>query len=139
MSTRGDLRDGVVAGVVGAVVGGIPSTVHAMATGRDPLEATRAAGALVVPHEQRLSRLVPAAAVVHLTLSVGWGVAMALALPRRGALPGAGAGLAIAALDLGLVGRRVPAVKALALGPQVLDHLVFGAAVGAVLRRSSSS
>lgn len=47
---------------------------------------------------------------------------------------GAAAGLAIAALDLGLIGRRVPAVAALPQAPQWADHVAFGAAVGAVLR-----
>jgi hypothetical protein len=43
------------------------------------------------------------------------------------------AGLAIAALDLGVLGRRVPRIRALPLLPQVLDHVAYGATVGAVL------
>jgi hypothetical protein len=52
---------------------------------------------------------------------------------------GAAAGLAIAAVDLGLFGRHVAAISDLAPGPQVLDHLVFGAVVGSVVasRRSA--
>ncbi len=45
------------------------------------------------------------------------------------------AGLAIAALDLGVVGRRYPRIRALATMPQVLDHVAYGATVGAVLSR----
>ena len=45
---------------------------------------------------------------------------------RRGAL----AGLAIAALDLGLVGRRFPRIAALPLLPQLADHAAFGAIAG---------
>jgi hypothetical protein len=117
-----------------AVLSGAPSTAHALATGRDPLEATKAAGSILLPAETRTLPLVAAAAPVHLALCVGW----ALALERagvRGAVRGAAAGLGIAALDLGLVGRGFPRVRALPLAPQVADHLVFGAIVGAVLAR----
>jgi hypothetical protein len=53
-----------------------------------------------------------------------------------GLLVGAG----IAAVDLGLlahgpIGRRWPLVRALPVGPQVADHLAFGAIAGAVLGR----
>jgi hypothetical protein len=54
---------------------------------------------------------------------------------RRGVVAGALAGLGIAALDLGLVGRRFPRVRALPLAPQVADHLVYGMTVGHVLAR----
>jgi hypothetical protein len=43
------------------------------------------------------------------------------------------AGLAIAALDLGLVGRHRPLIRALPLLPQVADHVAFGAVAGTVL------
>jgi hypothetical protein len=43
------------------------------------------------------------------------------------------AGAAIAALDLGLIGRRFARIRALPLAPQVADHLAFGAVVGVVL------
>jgi hypothetical protein len=48
----------------------------------------------------------------------------------RGALGGA----VIAAVDLRLPGKRFAPVRRLALGPQVADHLVFGAVVGGMLR-----
>ena len=128
------LRDGLVAGGVAAVVSGAPSTVHALATGADPLEATLAAGTLVLPRERRALPLLLAAVPVHVALSLGWGVALALSLPaRRTTVAGAAAGLAIAALDLGVVGRRHPRLRALPTGPQLADHVAFGAVVGAVL------
>jgi hypothetical protein len=43
------------------------------------------------------------------------------------------AGAAIAALDLGVVGRRFPDIDALDAGPQVLDHLAFGVVAAVVL------
>jgi hypothetical protein len=93
-------------------VSGAPSTLHAVATRRDPLEATLAAGRLLLPAERRRSRLVLAALPVHLALSLGWAFVLARVLPlRRPLLEGAAAGAAIAALDLGLVGRRVEAIR----------------------------
>ena len=124
----------IVAAAWAAALSGAPSTAHAAMTGRDPLEATKAAGTILLPQETRTLPLVAAAAPVHLALSLGW----ALGCDRagvRGVLRGAAAGLAIAALDLGVIGRRFPRVRALPLAPQVADHLVYGAIVGAVLAR----
>ena len=59
---------------------------------------------------------------------------LARVLPPRGTVPlGSLASLASAALDLGVVGRRFPRIRALPTWPQVADHLVYGATVGAVL------
>ena len=129
-------RDTIAAGAWAAVLSGAPSTLFAFATGRDPLEATKAAGSILLPHETRTPALVTAAVPVHLLLSLGW----ALVVDRarvRGAGRGAAAGLLIAALDLVLVGRRYPRLRDLPLVPQVADHVVYGAVVGAVLARRS--
>ena len=132
----GWVGDGLVAGIVSAAVSGIPSTVHALMSGRDPLEATLAAGALLVPREQRRARLVAAAAPVHAVISLGWALVLARVLPPRPTVAvGVAAGLAIAGLDLGLVGRRHARIRALPLAPQLADHAVYGATVAAVLRR----
>jgi len=124
------VRDRAAAGLIAAVVSGAPSTLWALARGRDPLEATRAAGSVLLPHAEG-ARLLAASTAVHLTVSLFW----ASVLPRGlGARRGALAGLAIAALDLGVVGRRFPRIRALPLAPQVADHALFGAAVGVALR-----
>ena len=76
---------------------------------------------------------------VHLTLSLGWAAVMAAVLPRR-AEPAWGvvAGLAIAALDLSVIGRRIPAIRALPQGWQWADHVAYGLGVGLVLRTRRS-
>jgi hypothetical protein len=129
------LAPGVRAGLVGSVVGGVPSTVHAVLTRRDPRESTVAAGSLLLPREQRERRLLATGAVVHVVISAGWGAALAATLPRRHTV-GAGAvgGLAIAAVDLGMVGRHFDRIAALPLLLQVADHVAYGATVGLVLR-----
>jgi hypothetical protein len=123
------------AGAVAAVVSGIPSTAHALLTGGDVLAATRAAGTLLPGRRARPG--VAAGLIAHVVVSAAWtGVLAAIARHHRlGAGGGALAGLAIAALDLGIAARAYPAVRALARGPQILDHLVFGAVVGALLDR----
>ena len=126
------------AGAWAALLSGTPSTVHALATGRDPLEATLAAGSILLSHETRRTRLLAAAVPIHLVLSLGW----ALALDRagvRGARRGALAGLVIAALDLTVAARMVPRVRALPLLPQLADHAAYGAVVGHVLARRRSA
>jgi drug/metabolite transporter superfamily protein YnfA len=115
-----------------AALSGIPSTLHALATGRDPLEAALAAGAVLLPNEQSRGRLLAAAVPVHLALSLAW----TLALDRAGvrtARAGALAGLAIGALDLGIAARAFPRVRALPLGPQLADHAAFGAIAASLL------
>jgi hypothetical protein len=114
------------AAAAAAALSGIPSTAHALLTGRDPLEATLAAGTILLRGETRPRRLLAAAVPVHLALSLGWTVALDRA-GVRGAGAGALAGLAIAALDLGVVGPRYPRVRALPFLPQVADHVAFGA------------
>jgi hypothetical protein len=116
-----------------AALSGGPSTLHALATRRDPLEATLAAGSILLPGENGRGRLLAAAVPVHLALSLGWTVVLDRA-GVRGARAGAVAGLAIAALDLGVVGRRLPRVRALPTLPQLADHVAFGAVAAALLR-----
>jgi hypothetical protein len=135
-----DPRDVLVAAAAAAIVSGAPSTAHALLTRTSPLEASLAAGTLLLPHERRASRLLPAAAVAHAALSLGWAVVLAAVLPRRRTfVPATAAGLAIAALDLGVVGRRFPRIRALALVPQILDHVAYAVTVGAVLERRGST
>jgi len=136
MTCAGTIEDGLVAGAVAAVLSGAPSTLHALATRASPLEATLAAGTLLARRERRPIVLLLAAVAVHVALSLGWALLLAAILPRRRTTAWATlAGLAIAALDLGVVGRRYPRIRALPLLPQVLDHVAFGATVGAVLSR----
>ncbi|HEV2774144.1 MAG TPA: hypothetical protein VGV90_00990 [Solirubrobacteraceae bacterium] len=140
MTRSATIADGLIAGAVAAVLSGAPSTLHALATRTSPLEATLAAGTLLAPRTKSRTVLLLAAVPVHLALSIGWGLVLAAVLPRRRTVAwGTLAGLAIAALDLGVVGRRYPRIRALAPLPQILDHLAYGATVGAVLhvRRGS--
>jgi hypothetical protein len=135
---REAVRDGLVAGSVAAVAGGMPSTLHALATGGDVLESTRAAGSIALPRSKDEEALLAAGANVHAALSLFWGVVLAHVIPRDARAPvsvgvGAIGGLAIAALDLGLVARPFPRIRALPRLPQVADHVAFGAVVGAVL------
>ncbi len=134
--SRPRASDVLAAAAAAAVLSGAPSTFHAVWTGADPLEASRAAGTLLLPGEHRTDRLLLAAAVTHAALSLGWAAVLAAVLPPRRTLVAGGlAGLGIAALDLGVAGRRLPRVRALPLAPQVADHLAFGLVVGAVLAR----
>ena len=123
------------AGLAGAALSGLPSTVVTLLRGEDLLDGARAAGAIVLPGERRTAVLLAAATPVHLALSLGWAAVLARVLPRgREPLWGAVAGLAIAALDLGVIGRRIPAIRSLPQGRQWADHLAYGLTVGLVLR-----
>jgi hypothetical protein len=127
--------DALIAGVAGAVCSGAPSTVWSLVRGDDVLDGARAAGAIMLPGERPDAELLAAAVPVHAALSFGWAAVLAAVLPRR-AEPawGAIAGLGIAALDLGVIGRRIPAIRSLPQGRQWADHVAFGLVVGVVLR-----
>jgi hypothetical protein len=128
--------DGIRAGSVAALVGGLPSTAYSVAAGRDPLEATLAVGSIVLPRSRRRSALVAAAVPLHLAISIGWAVVLDR-LDVRSARTGAVAGLAIAGLDLGLVGPRFPRIRELPLLPQLADHALYGIVVAKLLSRAS--
>ncbi|WP_410622383.1 hypothetical protein [Amycolatopsis sp. cmx-8-4] len=125
----------VRAGVIAAVVSGVPSTAHAVLTRGDVLAATRAAGTLLPGRRDRPG--VAAGLVAHIGISSLWTVVLSCAVRRHelGVTRGAVAGLAIAALDLGIAARAYPAVRTLPRVPQVLDHLVFGAVLAGLLHK----
>jgi hypothetical protein len=127
--TSHDTTDVLAAAAVAGALSGVPSTVHAVLTGRSPLAAARAAGELL--GRPGLAR----GTLAHAVLSIAWAFVLARRLPRRrAALWGGVAGAAIAALDLAIARRRFPTVAALPTAPQVGDHVAFGALVGLVLQ-----
>jgi hypothetical protein len=128
-------RDVIAAGLTGAATAAIPSTTYSILNGDDVLEGGRAAGAILLPHATRTRTLLAAGTLVHLALSLGWAAILAAVIPRRHEpITGLAAGIAIAALDLGLIGRRIPAIRALPQGRQWADHAAYGLTVGLVLR-----
>jgi hypothetical protein len=131
-------RDVIEAGLAGAALSGVPSTVITLARGEDVLDGARAAGAILLPRVESTPLLLAAAVPVHLALSVGWAAAIA-ALPRKGPLTGLAAAMVIAAVDLELIGRRIPAIRALPQGRQWADHAAYGLVVGQWLRRRRGS
>ncbi len=129
-------HDGLRAALPAALLSGLPSTLHSLATRRDPLEASVAAGSLLFPEENRRALLLVAAVPVHLSLSIFWSVVLAILTPRKKpVIEGIIAGMSIAAIDLGLVGRRYPRIRALRPVPQLADHLAFGILVAITLAR----
>jgi hypothetical protein len=129
----------LAAGLAGAACSAIPSTAWSLLRGEDVLEGGRAAGAMLLPHERRATVLLAAAVPVHLAISVGWAAVMAATLPhaREPAWCVVG-GIAIAALDLTLIGRRIPSIRTLPQGRQWADHAAYGLTVGLVLRARRS-
>ena len=133
------LSDALIAGSAAALFSGIPSTVFAWLMGGDVTEATRAAGAMLIPADSDDRELLLAAAAVHVSVSLFWTAVLAPLLPRRYTVAWAVFALAcIAVLDLRVIGRLFPEIYALAFWPQFADHLAFGAILGGVLayRRS---
>jgi len=133
-----DLGIGIRAGVIAGLLGGAPSTVHALAMRRPVLDTVRAAGTILLRDGRSPPLLTAAGVAAHAAISLGWGVVLAATLPRRRtAMWGAVAGLAIAGVDLGVLARRWPRIRALPTLPQVADHVAYGALVGLVLSRSA--
>lgn len=106
---------------------GIPSTLYALLTGGDLMEATRAAGAMISRPDS-----IAAAALVHASVSLFWALLLWLVLPYRNTTLWAMlASAAIAILDLKAIAPLFfPEVAALDFWPQFADHLMWGACVG---------
>jgi hypothetical protein len=134
------LGDALAAGAAGAVLSGVPSTAVTVLRRENVLDGATAAGSILLPGERRTVPLLAAAVPVHLALSLGWAAVLSVLLPRRATVPAAVAGgLAIAALDLEVIGRAFPRIRALPQGRQWADHVAFGLTVGAVVRHRRRS
>ena len=130
------VRDVIAAGLPAAILSGLPSTLHAWVTGRDLLEPTRAAGAMLLRPGASDAALIAAAVPVHLFISFFWTAVLVAAMPQRHVLPHSVVALAVVALlDLRIIAPiAFPEVAALPFWPQFADHLAFGAVMGLVLR-----
>ena len=72
--------------------------------------------------------------LAHVAITVWWTAVLDHVLPKKNpVVEGAAAGLAIAALDLGVIGRRFPQIRELDAVPQILDHLAFGVVAATAL------
>jgi len=122
-------RELLYAWLLATLLSGIPSTVYALLTGGDPLEATQAAAAMLLRSESSLIKLLLAATLVHASVSLFWSIVLWLALPRRRTMLWALlASAAIALVDLRVIAPAFfPEVAALAFWPQFTDHLMWGA------------
>jgi hypothetical protein len=129
-------RDLFQAWLVATVFSGLPSTLHALVSGTDVLEATRAAGAMLLPAATDTATLLAAAALVHPAVSLFWAVVFGLLLPdRHVALWAVTGAAAVALLDLRVIAPLLfPAVAALPFWPQFADHLMWGALLGGTLQ-----
>ena len=126
--------DVAAAGACAALLSGIPSTFYAWVTRGDVLEATRAAGAMLIAPTSTDKELFIAAALVHAGLSLFWALVLVRWLPHRHTLIWAIIALAgVAVLDLRVIGRLFPEIHALSFWPQFADHIAFGAVLGSVL------
>lgn len=128
-------RDLALAWLVATVFSGAPSTLHALATGGDPWEATFAAGRMLVDSASPVM-LFAAAAIVHPLVSAFWTSVAAFVLPARHVTLAATAfAAAVGLLDLLVIAPRwFPEVAALAFWPQMADHLMWGACLGGTLQ-----
>jgi hypothetical protein len=136
LSLRFPARDLFLAWLLATVFSGLPSTLHALFTGGDALEATRAAGRMLLPGATSTPVLFAAAAVVHPLVSLFWTLVFAWLLPLRHLAPWAIAGsAAVAWLDLRVIAPALfPSVAALPFWPQFADHLAWGALLGGTLQ-----
>ncbi len=134
-SLRFDLKTTVTATILAGILSGLPSTLWALITGGDIWEATLAAGAVLIGTDATFDQLLAAATVAHGGMSMFWAGALCAVLPRRSPIiTGMIAGVFIAVLDILVIGQAFPSIRELAFLPQLADHMMFGAVVGAVVR-----
>ena len=126
----------MTAGLIAAATERHAVDLITLARGEDVLDGARAAGAMVLPRE---TRTVPLLAAADARPPDALGRLGRGARPRapagREVAGGVAGGLLIAALDLGVIGRRLPAIRSLPQPRQWADHVAYGLTVGAVLAR----
>jgi hypothetical protein len=128
------VRDGVFAALFAGLLSGVPSTLYAVLTRTSVLHAISAAGGILLGSAAPQSQTLFAGALVHGFLSLFWGVVLGVVLPRRATvLWGGVAAVAIAVLDLLIIGRMFASINALPFLPQLFDHIVFGIVAAIVI------
>ena len=128
------LADLFSAGSAATLLGGLPSTLYALWTGGDPLEAIRAAGTMIVAPDSSATRLFAAAVLVHCAVSFFWAAVLIRLIPRTcNILCFAVAAALIGEFDLQVIGRHFAAIAALPFWPQLADHALWGTLLGGVL------
>ena len=128
------LRSALRAWVVAGTLSGLPSTSWSLLRRQDVLGPARAAGTVLPGRWAK--RSLSAGLVAHSVISAGW-VSVLVVIARRRRLDltsSVAAGLAIAALDLGVARICYPDIAALDQMPQWLDHVAFAALAGLCLR-----
>ena len=125
----------LVASAWAALVSAFPSTLWELFTAGDPLESTRAAGAMLISYDSSDAALITAACVVHVSVTLFWAAILAWILPRKHivwtSIVAAGV---IAFIDLQLIARFFfPDVYVLEFWPQFADHIAWGAGLGVAL------
>ena len=120
---------------IAAFLSGIPSTALAYFTGKDMLEATRAAGEMLVAADSSPLQLAMAATAVHGSLTIFWGSVLTLYVPRKHAIScSCIAMILVGIFNLCVVAPRFfPSVAALQFWPQMMDHANLGLCYGIVL------
>ena len=134
------MRPWVRAGLFAAVFSGAPSTVIGLVRNENLLASTEAVGEVALAGRgDRIARLITGS-LAHFLISLFWARVLAVSLRDRDVrdalVLGAAGGLAIAGLDLAVIGRRLPAIRALPGDSLLVDHVAYGALVGWSLSRA---
>jgi hypothetical protein len=124
---------------VAAALSGAPSTLDAFRRQRDlrsvttyVWDATCSVATLIPPGRPDFVR----GALLHVGISILCGEGLARTVPEtHSVMWGAGAGLAIGVINVGVIGRRYPAIAGLPLVPQLADNVAFGALFAFVVDR----
>ena len=128
------MRTTLIAAMVAGLAGALPSTLYSIATGGDWLASINAVAAMVNAEQLAMAWRVSVATAIHLAISLLWATLLVAILPRRRTLLWASAaGILIAVLDLRILAPMFfPEVASLSFWPQLADHIVWGASMGAV-------
>jgi hypothetical protein len=128
------MRTTLVAAVLAGVAGVVPSILHTIATGGDWLESINAVATMVKAENLTMGWRVSVATAIHFAISLMWASVLIAILPRRQPLLWASAaGVVIAVIDLLVLAPIFfTEIGSLSFWPQLADHVVWGASVGAV-------
>jgi hypothetical protein len=149
---RGPLRGGLLGGAAGGLLMPVPAVLWGLATGRGVWYPVNLLAGLVVPGMDEVppaeltrfhSHWLAIGVIIHAVLSLGFGVAYGLALPRLRPIPGPIAWGALVlpliwtGISYGLMGIANPVLEQRVDWPWfVVSQFVFGVAAAVVVARS---
>jgi len=123
---KGNLKQIIAAGIIGILLSSIPSTIYYRVTSQNILEPFLSIG-LIFIDLSHFYLLILISAALHFLISLFWSMVLKFIIPnKKQLLFGMFTGIAIALIDLIIIGSHIPGIANLEFFPLLADHVLWG-------------